>query len=154
MSKSWFTSLFLSTGIIVDQMLKGSLAQITNSGYSETQVATFFLSLKLSQTSPLDSIVMISNTIISIFYFLAILLVGKLYVTAFRTNQMGALIGLVILLTGLLSNFFDRSVAGHAFNCFLFKLNSTYFSFSLADLFLPIGLSLFLYFKFLKRAQT
>jgi len=154
MSKSWFTSLFLSAGIIVDQMMKGSLAQITNSGYSEQQAPNFFLSLRLTEHSPLDSISFLSNLIISILYFLCIAWVGKLYVSAFRKNEMGSLVGTVILITGLLCNFFDRSVAGHAFNCFLLKMNSIYLTFSIADIYIPVGLITFLYFNFVKRAKS
>ena len=154
MSKSWFTSLFLSAGIIVDQMMKGSLAQITNSEYSEQQAPRFFLSLKLTEHSLLDSVPLLSNLVISILYFLCIVWVGKLYVTAFRKNQMGPLVGMVILLTGLLCNFFDRSVAGHAFSCFLLKMNLIYLSFSIADIYIPVGIVTYIYFTYFKRVKS
>lgn len=141
MTRSWFISLFLSFGIIADQLLKATLShlEITQQELPIKLLGFIELAPKMLGGLYLDIIGHWGNVfIVSVCVLISLY---WLFLDIFKTSQFGHR-GPAVLLTGSLSNLFDLLTNERTIETIMLRLLNYQIYFSFADFFILLGLLL------------
>lgn len=154
MSRAWFISVFLSTSIIVDQMTKGTMAQLNITDPNNLPFKWSFLEFNLYTEGGLywHSLGHLVHTVL---YTLISLIMFYVLIRIIFYKSHFSYVGSTMVLSGALSNLFD--LLSNESTLKFVKIASTNVASSLADVCIMCGLVI-LFFKMIsdkgKRIET